>query len=101
MVKTAYQKLCFYPLVRVAVVGVLLSVLLYQFHGLLSAGDELVARVFWGALPGIRRSARVFACGGRGPLCDPGPAGKPPSARSPQLCAGAAGPGSANRGPAG
>ena len=45
MVKTAYQKLCFYPLVRVAVVGVLLSALLYQFHGLLSAGDELVARV--------------------------------------------------------
>ena len=45
MVKTAYQKLCFYPLVRVAVVGVLLSALLYQFHGLLSGGDELVARV--------------------------------------------------------
>ena len=45
MVKKAYQKLCFYPLVRIAVFGVLLSALLYQFHGLLSAGDELVARV--------------------------------------------------------
>ncbi len=45
MVKTAYQKLWFYPLVRIAVVGILLSVLLYQFHGFLSAGDELVARV--------------------------------------------------------
>lgn len=45
MVKTAYQKLCFYPLVRVAVFGLLLSALLYQFHGLLSGGDELVARV--------------------------------------------------------
>ena len=45
MVKKAYQKLCFYPLARVAVFGILLSALLYQFHGLLSAGDELVARV--------------------------------------------------------
>ena len=45
MVKTAYQKLCFYPLVRIAVFGVLLSALLYHFHGFLSAGDELVARV--------------------------------------------------------
>lgn len=45
MVKTAYQKLCFYPLARVAVFGLLLSALLYQFHGLLSGGDELVARV--------------------------------------------------------
>ena len=45
MVKTAYQKLCFYPLVRVTVFGLLLSALLYQFHGLLSGGDELVARV--------------------------------------------------------
>ena len=53
MVKTAYQKLCFYPLVRVAVVGVLLSALLYQFHGLLSAGDELVARVFGGLCLGF------------------------------------------------
>lgn len=50
-------------------------------------------------LPGIRRSARDFACGGRDPLCDPGPAGKPPSARSPQLGEGSAGAGSANRGP--
>lgn len=45
MVKKAYQKLCFYPLARVAVFGLLLSALLYQFHGLLSGGDELVARV--------------------------------------------------------
>ena len=45
MVKTAYQKLWFYPLVRIAVVGLLLSALLYRFHGLLSAGDEFVARV--------------------------------------------------------
>lgn len=45
MVKTAYQKLCFYPLVRVAVFGLLLSALLYQFHGLLSVGDEFVARI--------------------------------------------------------
>ena len=45
MVKTAYQKLCFYPWARVAVFGLLLSALLYQFHGLLSGGDELVARV--------------------------------------------------------
>ena len=45
MVKKAYQKLCFYPLVRIAAFGVLLSALLYQFHGFLSAGDELVARV--------------------------------------------------------
>ena len=45
MVKKAYQKLCFYPLVRIAAFGVLLSALLYQFHGLLSGGDELVARV--------------------------------------------------------
>ena len=45
MVKTAYQKLCFYPLVRVAVFGLFLSAFLYQFHGLLSGGDELVARV--------------------------------------------------------
>lgn len=45
MVKTAYQKLCFYPLARVSVFGLLLSALLYQFHGLLSGGDELVARV--------------------------------------------------------
>lgn len=45
MVKTAYQKLCFYPLVRIAVFGLLLSALLYRFHGLLSAGDEFVARV--------------------------------------------------------
>ena len=35
------------------------------------------------ALPGIRRSARDFACGGRDPLCPPGPAGEPPSAQSP------------------
>lgn len=56
---------------------------------------------FWGHLPGIRRPARVFACGGRDPLCDPGPAGKPPPARSSRLDAGADGPGSANRGPAG
>lgn len=47
MVKTAYQKLRFYPLARVAVFGLLLSALLYQFHGLLSGGDELVARVRW------------------------------------------------------
>lgn len=45
MVKTAYQKLCFYPLVRVAVFGLFLSAFLYQLHGLLSGGDELVARV--------------------------------------------------------
>lgn len=45
MVKTAYQKLWFYPSVRIAVVGLLLSALLYQFHGLLSGGDELVALV--------------------------------------------------------
>lgn len=50
MVKKAYQKLGFYPLVRIAVFGILLSTLLYQFHGLLSAGDELVARVFWGSV---------------------------------------------------
>lgn len=50
-------------------------------------------------LPGIRRSARVFACGGRDPLCHPGSAGEPPSARPPQLGEGSAGPGSANRGP--
>ena len=53
MVKKAYQKLCFYPLVRIAVFGILLSTLLYQFHGLLSAGDELVARVFWGICLGF------------------------------------------------
>ena len=45
MVKKAYQKLCFYPLVRIAAFGVLLSALLYHFHGFLSAGDELVALV--------------------------------------------------------
>lgn len=53
------------------------------------------------ALPGIRCSAWVFACGGRDPLYHPGPAGKPPPARSSRLGAGAAGPGSENRGPAG
>lgn len=51
------------------------------------------------ALPGIRRSARVFACSGRDPLCDPGPAGELPSAQSSRLCAGALGPGAANWGP--
>ena len=45
MVKKAYQKLCFYPLVRIAAFGVLLSALLYHFHCFLSAGDELVALV--------------------------------------------------------
>ena len=53
MVKTAYQKLCFYPLVRAAVFGLLLSVLLYQFHGLLSGGDEALARVFGGICLGF------------------------------------------------
>ena len=53
MIKKAYQKLCFYPLVRIAVFGILLSALLYQFHGLLSAGDELAARVFWGICLGF------------------------------------------------
>lgn len=66
MVKKAYQKLLFYPLVRIAAVGILLSVLLYQFHGLLSAGDEFVARVLgwiclgFGALHGILLAAGVL-----------------------------------------
>lgn len=47
MVKKACQKLCFYPLVRIAAVGILLSALLYHFHVFLSAGDELVAHI-WG-----------------------------------------------------
>ena len=66
MVKTAYQKLCFYPLVRVTVFGLLLSALLYQFHGLLSGGDELVARVLgwiclgFGALHGTLLAVGVI-----------------------------------------
>lgn len=53
------------------------------------------------ALPGMRRSARVSAYSRRDPLCHSGPAGKPLSAPPSGSCAGAAGPGSANRGPAG
>lgn len=91
MVKTAYQKLCFYPLARVAVFGLLLSALLYQFHGLLSGGDELVARVLGWICLGFGALHRVFACGGRNSLCHPGPAGEPPSAQSSRLCTGALG----------
>ena len=79
MVKKAYQKLCFYPLVRIAVFGVLLSALLYHFHGFLSAGDELVARVLgWlclgcGALHGslltVGVTAMSFRSSGQAAVC--------------------------------
>ena len=85
MVKTAYQKLCFYPLVRVTVFGLLLSALLVPVPWPPERWGRAGGACFGVDLPGIRRSARDFACGGRDPLCDPDPAGKPPSARSPSL----------------
>ena len=51
------------------------------------------------ALPGIRRSARVFACSGRDPLCDPGSSGRAAvCAVFPVMC-GSAWAGAANWGP--